>query len=123
MFPKCNLASPSRLVINSSKAINSFLTSRDISSSISSLSKGVERDDEDASVPLAIRQVTFLVGEFSFGESKSENVGVEVVAKAATPLEVSSSSSSLSEEYSSWVINKILPDFLLMGFFLMKGFL
>src|SRR3954468_3767962 len=104
MFPKCNLASPSRLVINSSKAINSFLTSRDISSSISPLSKGVERDDEHTSVPLAIRQVTFLVGEFSFGESKIENVGVEVVAKAATPLEVSSSSSSsssLSEEYCS----------------------
>src|SRR3954469_10360943 len=87
MFPKCNLASPSRLVINSSKAINSFLTSRDISSSISSLSKGVEWDDEDTSIPLAIRQVTFLEGEFSFGESKSENVRVEVVANAATPLE------------------------------------
>src|SRR3954469_614462 len=102
MLPKCILASPCRLVINSSKAINSLLTSRDISSSISSLAKGVERDDEDTSVPLAIRQVTFLMGEFSFGESKSENFGVEVVAKAATPLEVpssSSSSSSLSEEY------------------------
>src|SRR4051812_9656092 len=82
---KCNLASPSRLFINSSKAINSFLTSRDISSSSSSLSKGLERDDEDTSVSLAIRQVTFLVGEFSFGESKGENVGVEVVARAATP--------------------------------------
>ena len=85
MFPKCNLASTYRLVINSSKAINYLLTSRDIPSSISSLSKGVERDDEDTSVPLAIRQVTFLVEEFSFGESKSENVGVEMVARAATP--------------------------------------
>src|SRR3954465_15626383 len=90
MFSKCNLACPFRLVINSSKAINSFLTSRDISSSSSSLSRGVEWDDEDTSVPLAIRQVTFLVGEFSFGESKIENVRVEVVARAATPFEVSS---------------------------------
>src|SRR5215216_5985287 len=81
------------------------------------INQGEGCDDDDTSVPLAIRQVTFLLEIFSFGESKRENVRVEVVARAATPLVVSSSSSSsssssLSEENSSCVIKTILPDFL-----------
>ena len=96
-----SLVSPCKLFMKSSKATISFLTSRDISSSISSLTKEEGCDDDNTSVPFAISQVTFLLEIFSFGESKRENVGVEVVARADTPLDVSSSSSSLSEENSS----------------------
>jgi hypothetical protein len=38
-----------------------------------------------------MRQVMFLIGEFSLGDSKSVVEGVEVVAIAATPLVVVSS--------------------------------
>jgi hypothetical protein len=42
-------------------------------------------------------QVTFLIGEFSLGDSKSDKEGVEVVAiVATTPLVVVSSSSLYS---------------------------
>jgi hypothetical protein len=55
----------------------------------------------DTSEDLAIRHLMFLMGEFSYGDSKSDVEGVEVVVIAATSLaEVSSSSLSLSE-YSS----------------------
>jgi hypothetical protein len=60
-----------------------------------------EEIEDDTSEPLAMRQVTFLLTMFSFGESKSD-VGLEVVAIAATSRELSPSSSpSLVEEYSS----------------------
>jgi len=39
-----------------------------------------------------MKQWTFLLGRFSLGDSKREGVDVEVVAMAATPLGVSSSS-------------------------------
>ena len=47
----------------------------------------------DTSVALAMKQLTFLLRRFSFGESKSNEVDVEVVAMAATSLDESSSSS------------------------------
>jgi hypothetical protein len=55
----------------------------------------------DTSEDFAIRHMTFLMGESSLGDSKSDVGGVEVVAIAAISLvEVSSSSLSLAE-YSS----------------------
>jgi hypothetical protein len=60
-----------------------------------------EEGVDDTSEDLAIRHLTFLMGESSLGDSKSDAGGVEVVAIVATSLvEVSSSSLSLPE-YSS----------------------
>jgi hypothetical protein len=55
----------------------------------------------DTSEDLAIRHLTFLMGESSLGDSKSDMGGVEVVAIVATSLvEVFSLSLSLPEYYS-----------------------
>jgi hypothetical protein len=60
-----------------------------------------EEEVGDTLEDLAIRHLTFLMGESSLGDSKSDVGGVEVVVIVATSLvEVSSSSLSLSK-YSS----------------------
>jgi hypothetical protein len=52
-----------------------------------------EEGVDDTSEALAIRHLTFLMGESSLGDSKSDVGGVEVVAIVATSLVVVSSSS------------------------------
>jgi hypothetical protein len=55
----------------------------------------------DTSEVLAIRHLTFLIGESSLGDSKSYVGGVEVVKIAATSLVEFYSSSLSLPEYSS----------------------
>jgi hypothetical protein len=57
-----------------------------------------EEGVDDTSDALAMRHLTFLMGEYSLGDSKSDVRGVELVAIASTSLvEVSSSALSLLE--------------------------
>ena len=61
---------------------------------------------------------------FSLGDSKSEEEDGDAIAIEATWLVDSYSSSSSSDEYSSWATNTILEFALLLGNFLLKnGFL
>jgi hypothetical protein len=60
-----------------------------------------EEGVDDTSEALSMRHLTFLMGESSLGDSKSDVGGVEVVAIVATSLVVVSSSSLYLPEYSS----------------------
>jgi hypothetical protein len=89
---------------------------------MSLLASEVVGDESDTSDDLAMKHLAFFLGGFSFGESKRDEGVLVVVTMAATTLfRVSSSSSSLPEEYSSRDTKTTLEGFLLG--FLLKGFL
>jgi hypothetical protein len=78
---------------------------------------------DDTSEALAMRHLTFLMGESSLGDLKSDVGGVEEVAIAATSLvAVSYSSLSLPDEYSSCVKNTNFGCFFLDEPFFTNGF-